>query len=76
MKRIIATCTAVLAVCAFSSLVRAHHSGYMYETTPRWVMGTVVSFEGVDPHTITTVEERSADGQVRRWARRAWSNSA
>jgi hypothetical protein len=32
------------------------------------VKGTVVRFENINPHTITTLEERSEDGQVRRWA--------
>lgn len=68
MKKKMAAWTGGLAALAFSGLLEAHHSGYMYQTTPMWVMGTVISFEGIDPHTITTVEERSADGQVRRWA--------
>ena len=40
----------------------------MYDTIPIWVEGTVIGFERVNPHTITTLEERGADGQVRRWA--------
>jgi hypothetical protein len=53
-------------VCAGS--VQAHHSGYMYQTTPFWMTGTVTSFELKNPHTLTTVESRGADGQVRLWA--------
>jgi hypothetical protein len=53
-------------VCAAS--LRAHHSGYMYETTPIWVRGAVARFERTGPHTITTLEDRSVPGQVRRWA--------
>jgi hypothetical protein len=53
-------------MCAGS--VRAHHSGYMYQTTPLWITGTVTRFELKDPHTVTTLEARSADGQVRAWA--------
>lgn len=61
------TVAAALAlVCAGS--VRAHHSGYMYQTTPIWIAGTVTRFELKNPHTITTIEGRSDDGQVRVWA--------
>lgn len=58
---------AIVALASAGSL-RAHHSGNMYETTPVWVSGKVVGFENIDPHTITTLEDGSADGQVRRWA--------
>lgn len=58
----------VLAALAWAPSLQGHHSGSMYDTTPVWVQGTVIRFEAVDPHTITTVEARSADGQVRRWA--------
>jgi hypothetical protein len=56
-----------LAALAFAGSLQAHHSGSMYDPTPVWLKGTVVRFENIDPHTITTVEERS-DGQVRRWS--------
>ena len=52
----------------WAGALHAHHSGSMYDATPVWVEGTVVRFEAIDPHTITTVEARGADGQVRRWA--------
>jgi uncharacterized protein DUF6152 len=61
-----ATAAALALVCAGS--VRAHHSGYMYQTTPIWIAGTVTRFELKNPHTITTIEGRSDDGQVRVWA--------
>ncbi len=60
--------TAAIATLTCAGSLQAHHSGSMYEPTPMWVKGTVVRFEGVNPHTIITLEERSADGQVRRWA--------
>ena len=63
-----ATWAAALAALACAGPLRAHHSGFMYETTPFWVKGTVVRFERVNPHSVTTLEERSEDGQVRRWA--------
>ncbi|HWN39757.1 MAG TPA: DUF6152 family protein [Gammaproteobacteria bacterium] len=62
-----ATMAAALAlVCAGS--VRAHHSGYVYQTTPIWIAGTVTRFELKNPHAITTIEGSSEDGQVRVWA--------
>ena len=39
----------------------------MYEATPIWIEGKVVSFEPRDPHTFTTLETTDADGSVRRW---------
>ena len=36
---------AMLATLACAGTVRAHHSGYMYATTPIWIEGRVVSFE-------------------------------
>jgi len=63
-----ATWTAAISALAWAGSLQAHHSGYMYETTPTWVKGTVVRFEHVNPHTITTLEQRSEDGRVHRWA--------
>jgi len=59
--------TAALAVLACCGSAWAHHSGYMYQSTPIWLAGTVVSFEPRDPHTWTTVEVRGEDGAIRRW---------
>ncbi|HVS24269.1 MAG TPA: DUF6152 family protein [Gammaproteobacteria bacterium] len=59
---------AAIVALACAGAAQAHHSGSMYDPTPVWVKGTVVRFEGINPHTITTLEERSEDGQVRRWA--------
>jgi len=68
MKKTLAVWAMLIAALACAGSLRAHHSGIMYNPTPIWIDGTVVRFEGVDPHTITTLEERSADGQIRRWA--------
>jgi hypothetical protein len=68
MRKRMAIRAGTLAALACAGSVRAHHSGTMYVTTPLWVQGTVVRFDSVNPHTITTLEGRSADGQVRRWA--------
>jgi len=46
----------------------AHHSGFVYQSTPLWISGTVVDFERIDPHTIIRIDERREDGSVRRWA--------
>ena len=50
--------------CAGAAL--AHHSGYMYQSTPVWISGTVIDAEPRNPHTWTTVEVTSA-GTLRRW---------
>ena len=57
-----------LAALACAGSVLAHHSGYMYQTAPIWISGTVIRFEPKTPHTIMTLEDRSEDGQVRLWA--------
>ena len=67
MKKTTAIWAAALAAFAAAGTLQAHHSGSMYQATPIWVSGTVVQFDGVNPHTLITLEERSANGQVRRW---------
>ena len=68
MKTKAAVQVAALAALACAGSVRAHHSGFMYQTTPIWINGTVTRFELKNPHTITTLEARSEDGQMRLWA--------
>lgn len=68
MNRAVAVSAAALVALACVGTIQAHHSGYMYETTPIWISGTVVSFDRRNPHTITTLEYADADGTVRRWA--------
>jgi hypothetical protein len=62
----------VLLVCIsalFSGSSNAHHSLAQFDTTaPLWVKGTVVRFERVNPHSVIFMDEKTADGQVRRWA--------
>ena len=65
---IVGAALAALAALACAGSVRAHHSGFMYQTTPIWISGTVTRFELKNPHTIMTVEAKGADGQVRLWA--------
>jgi hypothetical protein len=57
-----------LAALACAGSLQAHHSGFMYQTTPLWISGEVIRFEHKNPHTIMTLEERSEDGQARLWA--------
>jgi hypothetical protein len=59
---------AAIATLAVAGAVQAHHSGSMYEQSPIWIKGTVVRFDRTNPHSITTLEYPSEDGQVRRWA--------
>lgn len=66
--RKIATPAAALAALAFAGGLRAHHSGYMYETAAVWIKGTVVRIERVNPHTLISLEDRNESGQVLRWA--------
>ena len=67
MKTTAAIGLAGLAALACAGSVLAHHSGYMYQTTPMWINGTVTRFEPKVPHTLTTLEDRREDGQVRVW---------
>ena len=68
MKTTAAIALAGLAALACAGSVLAHHSGYVYQTTPIWINGSVVRFELKNPHTITTLEARTEDGQARLWA--------
>jgi len=65
--------TLTMAVAGLAALVcvgpaAAHHSGYMYRTSPIWVKGAIIYFEHKNPHTVITLEGKAEDGQVRRWA--------
>lgn len=68
MKNPSAAWAGALVVLAFAGPLDAHHTGNMYARTPLWVKGTVLRFENVNPHTVTILEERTEDGQIRRWA--------
>ena len=59
---------AVLAGVACASAASAHHSFSMFDIgKPIFVKGTVVSFEPINPHIVLALEQRTGDGQVRRW---------
>jgi hypothetical protein len=68
MRKLLAVCSGTLVAIACAGSVLAHHSGYVYQTTPIWINGSVTRFELKNPHTITTVEARTEDGQARLWA--------
>jgi len=68
MKKLLAVCSGTLVAIACAGAARAHHSYLMYDPTmPLWIKGTVVRFDNVDPHSLTRLEERTADGQIRSW---------
>jgi hypothetical protein len=58
---------AALAVTLVSS-IGAHHSESMFEPLPVWVKAKVIEFSRINPHSIVTLEETTADTQIRRWA--------
>ena len=61
------TAAAAISLLCVTAL-QAHHSSGMFELTNAiWVQGTVVRFDRINPHSITTLEEKTRDG-VRRWA--------
>ena len=57
------------ASAVFSASSLAHHSLASFDiSAPLWIKGTVVRFERVNPHSVIFLDERTADGRVRRWA--------
>lgn len=68
MHRMLAVCTAVLAVAATGS-PSAHHSLGNHDTaTPVRVKGTVIRFHPLNPHSFIFLEQQLADGSTQRWA--------
>ena len=68
MRKMLALLSGALVALACAGSARAHHSYLMYDPTmPLWIKGTVVRFDNVEPHSLTRLEERTADGQIRRW---------
>ncbi|HEV8396142.1 MAG TPA: DUF6152 family protein [Vicinamibacterales bacterium] len=60
---------AVLVALVPAGAVLAHHSLANYDTTKAVrVKGTIVQFQELNPHSFIFLEQRDADGQVRRWA--------
>ena len=69
MKKMMTGWLAALGVLISSGTLLAHHSLANFDTTkPVRVKGTIVQFHQINPHSFIYVEEKTADGQVRRWA--------
>ena len=69
MKTMLNGSLAVLVALVSAGSVLAHHSLANFDTTKAIrVKGTVVRFHKINPHSFIYVEEKSADGQTRRWA--------
>src|SRR5512147_1907319 len=60
---------AILVVSVSTGSVRAHHSLAHFDTTTAVrVKGTIVEFHRINPHSFIFLEQKTADGQTRRWA--------
>jgi hypothetical protein len=69
MTKVVAVCTAAIAMLAWPGSLAAHHSLVQFDTTtPVWVKGTVVRFDRVNPHSRIFVDQMKPDGQMERWA--------
>jgi hypothetical protein len=59
-----------LAIATIASIgsLQAHHSISMFDLQKSiWLKGTVVKYEPVNPHAMLTLEQKTDDGNVRRW---------
>ena len=69
MNRVMTGWLAVLVALISAGSLHAHHSLANHETTKAVrVKGTVVQFHAINPHSFIYVEEKTTNGQVRRWA--------
>ena len=60
---------AVLVALVSAGTALAHHSLANHDTTKAVrVKGTIAQFHAINPHSFIYLEEKGADGQVRRWA--------
>ena len=60
---------AILVAFASTEAARAHHSLANYDTRQAVrVKGTIVEFHRINPHSFIIMEQRNADGSMRRWA--------
>lgn len=67
MKRTAKLAMPIVALACIGP-VRAHHSASMFDmSTHIWLKGTVARYEPINPHALIELEERTDDGQVRRW---------
>jgi len=59
---------ALISILSCIGVAQAHHSAGMFDfRKPVWVKGTVISYERVNPHSVMTLEETSADGRTIEW---------
>jgi hypothetical protein len=69
MKQMMTGLLLVLVSLVPAGSTLAHHSIANFETTKAVrVKGTVVEFHQINPHSFIYLEEKGADGHVRRWA--------
>jgi Family of unknown function (DUF6152) len=69
MKPLMTASIAVLLSLVPAVSLVAHHSLANYDTsTAVRVKGTILQLHLINPHSIVYVEEKMAEGQVRRWA--------
>jgi len=69
MKTMITGWLTVLAALAPAGSVLAHHSLASFDTTTAVrVKGTILRFHEINPHSFLYLEQKDADGSVRRWA--------
>ena len=69
MRKIPAGWLAVFLLLASAGSLLAHHSLTNFDTTkPVRVKGSIVQFNQINPHSFIFLEERDAEGQMRRWA--------
>lgn len=75
MRQTVTGWLALLGVLISSGSLLAHHSLGNFDTTKAVrVKGTIVQFHQINPHSFIYVEEKSPDGQIRRWAVEGPSN--
>jgi hypothetical protein len=68
MKKILAA-SAILVMFVSAGSLLAHHSLTNFDTTKAVrVKGTIVQFHQINPHSFIFLDEKGADGQIRRWA--------
>ena len=69
MRKMTAGWRPVMAALISAGSLLAHHSLANYDTTKAVrVKGTIVQFHQINPHSFIYLDEKSADGQTRRWA--------
>lgn len=68
MKTWLAIAALGVALVVSAGALHAHHSESMFEPEPVWLKGRFVDFARINPHSIVTLEETTADGTISRWA--------